>query len=296
MVGVLTSEQVKCDPRQGKYMACCLLYRGDVVPKDCNAAIASIKTKRTIQFVDWCPTGFKLGICNEPPALVPGGDTAKVSRSLCMLSNTTAIASAWARLDQKFDLYDCLPHSFVPLLLWTGWTLTLLCSLILLLLSLGGRLLVPARLPHRALAYCRTHLPFSPLPSSVLACSRFSRCSPLVCRSSTSFLLLSSFCDRAGSTPSEPSSTGTSVRVWRRESSPRLERYVCPSISLLSFCLPSVSEVLVAHYSDFLFHFFVSLLRIHPIVFVQDLAALEKDYQEVGVDSADADELEDDEF
>ena len=41
-------------------MACCLLYRGDVVPKDVNAAIAQIKTKRTIQFVDWCPTGFKV--------------------------------------------------------------------------------------------------------------------------------------------------------------------------------------------------------------------------------------------
>ena len=53
---------VKCDPRHGKYMACCLLYRGDVVPKDVNAAIATIKTKRTIQFVDWCPTGFK--VCN----------------------------------------------------------------------------------------------------------------------------------------------------------------------------------------------------------------------------------------
>ena len=26
-------------------MACCLLYRGDVVPKDVNVAIASIKTK-----------------------------------------------------------------------------------------------------------------------------------------------------------------------------------------------------------------------------------------------------------
>ena len=38
-------------------MACCMLYRGDVVPKDVNAAIATIKTKRTIQFVDWCPTG-----------------------------------------------------------------------------------------------------------------------------------------------------------------------------------------------------------------------------------------------
>ena len=25
------SQMVKCDPRQGKYMAVCLLYRGDVV-------------------------------------------------------------------------------------------------------------------------------------------------------------------------------------------------------------------------------------------------------------------------
>ena len=56
------NQMVKCDPRHGKYMACCMLYRGDVVPKDVNAAIATIKTKRTIQFVDWCPTGFKVHI------------------------------------------------------------------------------------------------------------------------------------------------------------------------------------------------------------------------------------------
>ena len=49
-------------PFLGKYMACCLMYRGDVVPKDVNASVATIKTKRTIQFVDWCPTGFKCGI------------------------------------------------------------------------------------------------------------------------------------------------------------------------------------------------------------------------------------------
>merc|ERR1712195_311664 len=94
----------KCDPRHGKYMACCMLYRGDVVPKDVNAAIATIKTKRTIQFVDWCPTGFKVGINYQPPTVVPGGDLAKVQRAVCMLSNTTAIAEAWARLDHKFDL------------------------------------------------------------------------------------------------------------------------------------------------------------------------------------------------
>eukprot|EP00036_Acanthoecidae_sp_10tr_P002028 CAMPEP_0182948906 /NCGR_PEP_ID=MMETSP0105_2-20130417/59962_1 /TAXON_ID=81532 ORGANISM="Acanthoeca-like sp., Strain 10tr" /NCGR_SAMPLE_ID=MMETSP0105_2 /ASSEMBLY_ACC=CAM_ASM_000205 /LENGTH=485 /DNA_ID=CAMNT_0025089201 /DNA_START=58 /DNA_END=1515 /DNA_ORIENTATION=+ len=98
------NQMVKCDPRHGKYMACCMLYRGDVVPKDVNASIATIKTKRTIQFVDWCPTGFKVGINYQPPTVVPGGDLAKVQRAVCMLSNTTAIAEAWARLDHKFDL------------------------------------------------------------------------------------------------------------------------------------------------------------------------------------------------
>merc|ERR1712018_160847 len=98
------NQMVKCDPKNGKYMAVCLLYRGDVVPKDVNAAIANVKTQKSIQFVDWCPTGFKVGINYQPPTVVPGGDLAKVHRAVCMLSNTTAIAEAWARLDHKFDL------------------------------------------------------------------------------------------------------------------------------------------------------------------------------------------------
>ena len=51
---------VRVDPRAGKFMAVCLLYRGDVVPKDVNASIAAIKMNKTVQFVDWCPTGFKV--------------------------------------------------------------------------------------------------------------------------------------------------------------------------------------------------------------------------------------------
>ncbi|KOC59460.1 Tubulin alpha chain, partial [Habropoda laboriosa] len=97
-------QMVKCNPQRGKYMACCLLYRGDVVPKDVNASIATIKTKRAIQFVDWCPTGFKVGINYQPPTVVPGGDLAKVQRAMAMLANTTAIAEAWTRLNRKFDL------------------------------------------------------------------------------------------------------------------------------------------------------------------------------------------------
>jgi len=63
-----------------------------------------LKAKKTIQFVDWCPTGFKVGINNQPPTVVPNGDLAKVPRALCMLSNTTAIAETWTRLNHKFDL------------------------------------------------------------------------------------------------------------------------------------------------------------------------------------------------
>lgn len=80
-------------------MACCILYRGDVVPKDingnernlnkendlfCLATISTLKANRNIQFVDWCPTGFKIGINYQPPTVVPGGDLAKVQRAACV--------------------------------------------------------------------------------------------------------------------------------------------------------------------------------------------------------------------
>lgn len=76
------NQMVKCDPRAGKYMATCLLYRGDVVPNDVHSAVSTLKTKRTIQFVDWCPTGFKIGICFQPPQNVPNGDLAEVRRAV----------------------------------------------------------------------------------------------------------------------------------------------------------------------------------------------------------------------
>ena len=98
------SMMVKCDPRHGKYMACCLMYRGDVVPKDVNAAVSLIKTKRTIQFVDWCPTGFKCGINYQAPTVVPGADLAKVQRAVCMISNSTSVVEVFSRINSKFDL------------------------------------------------------------------------------------------------------------------------------------------------------------------------------------------------
>jgi tubulin alpha len=112
---------VVCDPRNGKYMAVALLYRGDIVPRDCSAAAAALKARPSFNLVEWCPTGFKLGInytkyvlqerhmgfillTHLRPISVPGSELASVDRSVAMLSNTTAIAEAWSRLDHKFDL------------------------------------------------------------------------------------------------------------------------------------------------------------------------------------------------
>ena len=97
-------QMVKCDPRHGKYMACCMTYRGDVVPKDVNVAIATIKAKRSIQFVDWCQTGFKVGINYQPPTVVPGGDLPNIQRSACSMVNNTAICEIFRHLGDKFDL------------------------------------------------------------------------------------------------------------------------------------------------------------------------------------------------
>ncbi len=103
------NQMVVCDPRNGKYMAVALLYRGDVVHRDCSAAVAALKSKASFNLVEWCPTGFKIGINYQKPVAVPpaspeDGGLASVDRSVSMLSNTTAIAEAWSRLDHKFDL------------------------------------------------------------------------------------------------------------------------------------------------------------------------------------------------
>merc|ERR1711881_585198 len=105
---------VKCDPRHGKYMACCMMYRGDVVPKDVNAAIATIKTKRTIQFVDCSPLDSRLvSTTSHPPW--SQGETLPRCRELCACSPTPP---PLLRLgpDLITSLISCMPRE----LLFTG--------------------------------------------------------------------------------------------------------------------------------------------------------------------------------
>lgn len=48
---------VKCDSNKGKYISCCLLYRGDVSKNDVNQTINKMKEETTISLVDFVQTG-----------------------------------------------------------------------------------------------------------------------------------------------------------------------------------------------------------------------------------------------
>jgi len=97
---------IKCDPRgpDHEYLSICLLYRGDVVVKDMNASVATIKTKSTVKIVSWNPTAFKQGVNSAPPVIPEGGDMAPVNRSLLNVCNNTAISTCFNTIDYKFDL------------------------------------------------------------------------------------------------------------------------------------------------------------------------------------------------
>jgi tubulin alpha len=95
---------VQCDPREGLYMAVCALYRGDVAPKDVNSSVATIKSKSSVNFVSWAPTGFKAGVNEMPPSFVPGGDLAKVNKALLLLVNNSSMSNMFNLANYKFDL------------------------------------------------------------------------------------------------------------------------------------------------------------------------------------------------
>lgn len=62
---------VKTDYTDATLMHAMCLYRGDVVLKEVNAAISTLKTLGSVKFVDWCPTGFKCGINYNAPRWAP---------------------------------------------------------------------------------------------------------------------------------------------------------------------------------------------------------------------------------
>jgi tubulin alpha len=80
-----------CDLNEGKYISCELFLRGDIVQKEVNRTLSSLKSNKTVQFVDWSNSGMKAVISNQPIVLAAGGDQADVTRSCGMLGNNTSV-------------------------------------------------------------------------------------------------------------------------------------------------------------------------------------------------------------
>jgi len=93
------------DVEEDKYMAISVNYRGDVKAKEASATVQWLKANKKVQFVDWCPTGFKVGLNEEPPAVMKEDDIAPCERNIVMIGNNTAISRVFSeRISKKYDL------------------------------------------------------------------------------------------------------------------------------------------------------------------------------------------------
>lgn len=100
-----TNNFAMCNVRDGYYVSVAFLYRGeDIGPKEVNDAIFNAKSKPHVKYLDWIPTGNKMGINDQVPSSVPGSEVARTNRSIATLSNNTAIAEVFERVSTKFDL------------------------------------------------------------------------------------------------------------------------------------------------------------------------------------------------
>ncbi|TGZ59773.1 hypothetical protein CRM22_008886 [Opisthorchis felineus] len=99
-----TNQMLNVDLSQGRIMSCCIQYRGDIAIQDVAKAVMDMKCRQTLRFVDWCPTGFKLGVASQPPTIPSYSPMAKTTRSATLLMNTSAVNQAIQKVDRKFDM------------------------------------------------------------------------------------------------------------------------------------------------------------------------------------------------
>merc|ERR1711994_677468 len=104
------------DPVEDKYMAISINYRGNVKSKEANATVQWLKQNNKISFVEWCPTGFKIGLNEVPPASIdneaidldpenPDEIMANPKKSVAMIGNNVAVSRVFTeRINKKYDI------------------------------------------------------------------------------------------------------------------------------------------------------------------------------------------------
>jgi tubulin alpha len=93
------------NPEEDKYMAISLNYRGQIQGKEASSCVSWLKQNKKVYFVEWCPTGFKVGLNEVPPAIVEDDDLAPAQRNAVMIANNTAMKRVFVdRISKKFDV------------------------------------------------------------------------------------------------------------------------------------------------------------------------------------------------
>jgi tubulin alpha len=93
------------DVVEDKYMAISLNFRGEVKSKEVNETIQKVKKQNKVSFVEWMPTGFKVGLNKEVAAGVENDPLADAKNSVVMIGNNIAINRVFSeRLSKKYDM------------------------------------------------------------------------------------------------------------------------------------------------------------------------------------------------
>merc|ERR1712092_65089 len=94
------------DPVEDKYMAISINYRGDIKSKEANATVQWLKQNNKISFVEWCPTGFKIGLNEVPAASIGDSEVlADAKKNVTMIGNNVAVSRVFTeRITKKYDM------------------------------------------------------------------------------------------------------------------------------------------------------------------------------------------------
>jgi len=93
------------DPVEDKYMAISVNYRGEIKSKEANATVQWLKQNNKISFVEWCPTGFKIGLNEKPASIVEDDVMAPAQRNVTMIGNNVAVSRVFTeRITKKYDM------------------------------------------------------------------------------------------------------------------------------------------------------------------------------------------------
>jgi len=93
------------DATEDKYMAISMNFRGKVNSKEANENLQKVKKANKAVFVEWMPTGFKVGLNATPCKEIPDDVLQETKRTCAMIGNNVAINRVFTeRLSAKYDM------------------------------------------------------------------------------------------------------------------------------------------------------------------------------------------------